>query len=202
MAPLQVSWFVRMCVIVIEIQCVMQFVRQKLGNTHNSVNFYSNWKIDPSKPKISASLVQWSGSEITKKYTFWTEKWKNWASENGFLSLLDFENSLFWYRACEMCHRKVYFTCKVGGCNSDSSISNMKMLNILWKFLSKTPKNTGDKWKMGLVGSRNFLKIQRLFHLNFEVMVTSLTSHVKGLRGTPYSEFVFLKKNFLLIILE
>ena len=63
MAPLQVSWFVRMCVIVIEIQCVMQFVRQKLGNTYNSVNFYSNWKIDPSKPKISASPVDWSGSE-------------------------------------------------------------------------------------------------------------------------------------------
>ena len=145
MAPLQVSWFVRMCVIVIEMQCVMQFVRQKLGNTHNSVNFYSNWKIDPSKPKISASLVQWSGSEITKKYTFWTEKWKNWASENGFLSLLDFENSLFWYRACEMCHRKVYFTCKVGGCNSSSSISNMKMLNILWKFLSKILE-INEKW--------------------------------------------------------
>ena len=37
--------------------------------------------------------------------------------------------------------------------------------------------------KMGLVGSRNFLKmlsIQRLSHLPFEVRVTSLTSHSKG----------------------
>ena len=49
---------------------------------------------------------------------------------------------------------------------------------------------------MGLVGSWNFLKIQRLFHLTFEVMVTSLTSHAKGLGGTPYRNSSFWKNFF------
>ena len=34
MAPLQLFWFVRMCVIVIEMQCVMQFERRKLRSTN------------------------------------------------------------------------------------------------------------------------------------------------------------------------
>ena len=49
---------------------------------------------------------------------------------------------------------------------------------------------------MGLVRSRNFLEKQRLFHLTFEVMVTSLTSHAKGLGGTPYRNSSFWKNFF------
>ena len=44
--------------------------KTKTWNTHNLINFYSNWKNDPSKPKISASPVDWSGSEITKNTLF------------------------------------------------------------------------------------------------------------------------------------
>ena len=47
--------------------------KTKTWNIHNLVNFYSNWKIDPSKSKISASPVEWSGSEITEKYIFVTK---------------------------------------------------------------------------------------------------------------------------------
>ena len=49
---------------------------------------------------------------------------------------------------------------------------------------------------MGLVRSRNFLKKQRLFHLTFKVMVTSLTSHTNGWWGTPYRNSSFWKKIF------
>ena len=42
--------------------------------------------------------------------------------------------------------------------NSNSSTSNMKRTNILWNFLSKSPKNTSDKWNLGLLGSQICLK--------------------------------------------
>ena len=59
----------------------------------------------------------------------------------------------------------------------------------------KLQKNTHFEPKNGFtkVGSRNFWKIQRLFHLTFEVMVTSLTSHSNGWWGTPYRNSSFWK---------
>ena len=44
--------------------------KTKTWNPYNLVIFYSNWKIDPSKLKISTSQVDWSGSEITKNSFF------------------------------------------------------------------------------------------------------------------------------------
>ena len=70
MAPQQLPWLVRMCVI--NHKNVVPKI--KTLNTHNSVNFYSNWKIDPSKPNFSAPslpmLVQ--AEELTggKEMTF------------------------------------------------------------------------------------------------------------------------------------
>ena len=40
--------------------------KTKNKNTYNFVNFYANCKNDPSKTKISASPVDWSGSEMIK----------------------------------------------------------------------------------------------------------------------------------------
>ena len=92
MAPIDVPWLVPKCVI----NRKNAVRKTKTWNGYNSVNFYSNWKIDPSKLNISASPVEWSGSDITKKWIFGTKKWENWTVENIFLAILDFENSLFW----------------------------------------------------------------------------------------------------------